>query len=77
MTRTFQDGELLLWEAYAAAPRSGQDRGARLVFHCLTDQNRRARVLERNESRTQVEKRLSDIPGSELVALLDASEPLD
>ncbi len=76
MTRTFQDGDLLLWEAYTAAPRSGEDRGARIVFHCLTDQTRRARVLERDESRTQVEKRLGEIPGSELVELLDAAEPL-
>lgn len=76
MTRTFQDDDLLLWEAYAAAPRSGDDRGARILFHCLTDRTRRARVLERDEDRTGIERRITTAEESELVGMLEAAEPL-
>ena len=81
MTRTFQDEDLLLWEAYAAAPRRGtaqeERRGARILFHCLTDRTRRARVLERDEDRTAVERRIENADDPELVELLASSEALD
>ena len=81
MTRTFQDNELLLWEAYAAAPRLGKDqderRGARILFHCLTDRTRRARVLEQEDDRTEIESRIADAEESQLIELLEAAEPLD
>lgn len=81
MTRTFQDNELLLWEAYAAAPRLGRDqegrRGARIMFHCLTDRTRRARVLKQEDDRAEVENRIADAEESELVELLEAAEALE
>ena len=77
MTRTFQDDDLLLWEAYTAAPRAGADRGARTMFHCLTDRTRRARVVERDADRTAAEKRITEATDAELVGLLEESEPLD
>lgn len=77
MTRTFQDDALLLWEAYAAAPRSGEDRGARIMFHCLTDRARRARVLERDEDRTAIEERITSADEAELNEMLESAEPLD
>lgn len=77
MTRTFQDDALLLWEAYAAAPRWGEDRGARIMFHCLTDPTLRARVLERDEDRTAIEGRITSADAAELVEMLESAEPLD
>ena len=81
MTRTFQDEDLLFWEAYAASPRKGRDQDertrARIMFHCLTDRTRRARVLARDEHRTAVEERITDATDAELNELLAASEPLD
>lgn len=76
MTRTFQDEDLLLWEAYGAAARAGEDHGARIMFHCLTDRERRARVLERDEDRSSIEKRIVQAADAELVALLQVSERL-
>lgn len=76
MTRTFQDQDLLLWEIYAAAPRAGDGRGPRIVFHCLTDPTRRPRVLERDEDRTGIEAHIADADDSELLEMLAASEPL-
>lgn len=76
MTRRFQDDGLLLWEAYVVAPRSGEGRGARLVFHCLTDRTRRARVLERDEDRSAMEERLTEAEDAELTGLLEVAERL-
>ena len=77
MTRTFQDDDLLLWEAYAAAPRSGDDHGARIMFHCLTDRTLRARVLERpDEDRSAIEETVQKAEDGELARLLDEAEPL-
>lgn len=78
MTRTFQDDDLLLWEAYAAAPRAGEGHGARIMFHCLTDRTRKARVAERDEDRTATaaEKRITEADDAELVGMLEESEPL-
>lgn len=76
MTRTFQDEGLLLWEVYAAAARSGEGHGARIMFHCLTDPERRARVVERDEDSTGIEKRIAEAQESELLEMLRASEPL-
>ena len=81
MTRTFQDNDLLLWEAYVAAPRLGRNqadrRGARIVFHCLTDRTRRARVLKQDADRTEVENRVVNAEESELTELLSAAESLE
>ncbi|MGK7313184.1 MAG: hypothetical protein ACN0LA_13175 [Candidatus Longimicrobiales bacterium M2_2A_002] len=81
MTRTFQDNDLLLWEAYATAPRLGRDqadrRGARIMFHCLTDRTRRARVLNQDDDRTGVENRVANAEESELTELLNAAESLE
>lgn len=81
MTRTFQDSELLLWEAYAAAPKRGKDqeerRKARILFHCITDRTRRARVLVRDGDRTEVENQITGAGDAELIELLETAEPLN
>lgn len=81
MTRTFQDHNLLLWEVYAAAPRRGRDQAsreqARIMFHCLTDPVRRARVLLRDEGRSAAEAMIAAAGSTELVELLASSKALD
>ncbi|MFW5947027.1 MAG: hypothetical protein ACOCUW_00930 [Gemmatimonadota bacterium] len=77
MPRTIQDDDLLLWEVYAAAPRAAKGRGARIVFHCLSDPERRARVTENDADRTATEKWIAGASDAELRKLLDAAERLD
>lgn len=77
MSRTFQDDELLLWEAYAVAPRAGEHHGGRIMFHCLTDRTRRARIVEREEDRTALARRITAADEDELVELLGQSDPLN
>lgn len=74
MTRTIQDADLLLWEAYATAGDFGYPDEARLVFHCLTDPARRARVIEREGDKSTVEKEVATFSEAELLALLDQTE---
>lgn len=76
MTRTFQDDELLLWETYPATPPFGARRGARIMFHCLTDPARRARSLKEDGDRATAAKVLADATDADLVELLRRSEPL-
>lgn len=76
MTRTFHDDELLLWEAYPAAPPFGARRGARIMFQCLTDPSRRARTLEHDGNRAEAARVLAGASEEELLELLRRSEPL-
>lgn len=70
MTRTIQDQDLLLWEAYASAGKSGGTDRARIIFHCLTDPSRRARSLPREAGKVDVENEIATLADAELVDLL-------
>lgn len=76
MTRTIQDQDLQLWEAYANSGDFGSAQRARIVFQCLTDPGRRARVLPRDAARSVVEQAVVTLPEAELVQLLNAAEEL-
>lgn len=76
MTRTIQDQDLNLWEAYANSGDFGSAEQARIVFQCLTDPARRARVLPRDAARAAVEHDVATLPAPELVRLLVSAEDL-
>jgi hypothetical protein len=74
MTRTIQDEDLLLWEVYATAGDFGFPDHARLVFHCLTDPARRARFVEREGDKSDVENEVATATDRDLLELLQATE---
>lgn len=74
MARTIQDEGLLLWEAYATTGDFGFPDQARMVFQCLTDPARRARVLEREGDKSDVEHDLVRLSEEELRSLLEQTE---
>jgi hypothetical protein len=76
MTRTIQDHDLLLWEAYATAGDFGFPDQSKIVFHCLTEPARRARVLEREGDKSDVEQELATLPEPELLALFEKADAL-
>lgn len=76
MARMIQDQDLLLWEAYASAGDFGFPEGSRLIFHCLSDPARRARELEREGDLSDVAGEVRTLSDSELLALLEQTEPL-
>ena len=77
MSRTFQDRSLLRWEAYASGGRFGYADHAKIVFHCLSDRSRRARVLEREGDQSEAEREVSSLSDAELTELLENSVELD
>jgi hypothetical protein len=76
MTRTIQDEDLLLWEAYATAGDFGFPDRARLVFHCLTDPSRRARYVEREGDKSDVENEVGTLSDGALLSLLGEAREL-
>lgn len=76
MTRTIQDQDLLLWEAYASTGDFGFPEHSKIVFHCLTDPAMRARILERDGDKSDVEHELATLSGEELAELLAKTEEL-
>lgn len=74
MTRTIQDQDLLLWEAYATAGAFGFPDQSKIVFHCLSNPARRARILEREGDKSDVESELVTLSERDLVALFEETE---
>ncbi len=76
MSRTIQDADLHLWEAYASAGDFGFPEHARMVFHCLSDRMRRARFVERPGDKSDVEGEVERLSDQELAQLLESATEL-
>jgi hypothetical protein len=74
MTRTIQDQGLRLWEVYANPGDFGSADRAIMVFQCLTEPGKRARVLRRETPRSAVEQQIVTFGDDELLALLEVAE---
>jgi hypothetical protein len=73
MTRTIQDDSLRLWEVYANPGDFGSADRATMVFQCLTDPSRRARLLSRERPRAEIEEEIGRLTDQELLGLLDGA----
>ena len=76
MSRTIQDSNLMKWEAYASGGPHGYAENARVVFHCLSDRNRRARVVVLDGDQSDAEKLVADSSDAQLAQLLARAEEL-
>lgn len=74
MTRTIQDPNLMLWEAYSTPGDFGFPDGSRMVFQCLTEPGRRARMVELDGDISDVEKDLVSLSDAELLGLFERTE---
>lgn len=77
MARTFQDPDLMTWEAYASSGKFGMPTRAHIVFRCLSDPTLRARVVETDGDCSEAEKVVAASTAAELGAMFEAAEPLD
>lgn len=77
MSRTFQDSNLLKWEVYASSGPHGYANPARIVFHCLSDQNRRARYLQLEGDKADAEREVAEADEQRLAELLTQTAELD
>ena len=76
MSRTFQDSNLLKWEAYASGGAHGYSDNARIVFHCLSDRARRARVVQISGDQSDAERQVAEATDDDLGQLLAGAEEL-
>lgn len=74
MSRTIQDSNLEIWEAYASAGDHGFPAHSTIVFHCLSDRMRRARAIQREGDKAAVEQEVASLPEHELAALLESAK---
>ena len=74
MARSFQDDDLITWEAFASSGRFGYARNAHLVFNCLSDLSRRALVIQRTGDRAEVEREVLNMPEEKLRELLQQAQ---
>ena len=76
MSRTFQDSNLLKWEAYASGGAHGYSDDARIVFHCLSDKSRRARVVQVGGDQSDAEREVAEASEQRLAELLSRAAEL-
>ena len=76
MSRTFQDSNLLKWEAYASGGPHGYAEEARIVFHCLSDRGRRARVVQVGGDQSDAERAVAEASEARLAQLLEEAAEL-
>jgi hypothetical protein len=76
MTRTIQDQDLHIWEAYASSGDSGSPRNSKMVFHCLSDRTRKARFVEREGAKAGVEKDIATLSDGDLAEILEGAREL-
>ena len=76
MSRTFIDENLLTWETYASGGKFGLAIRPKIVFHCISDPERRARQVTRDGDEADAEQMLSEVPDEQLRTLLRQSEEI-
>lgn len=70
MGRTFQDRDLLVWEAFASGGAFGFSRNPHIVFHCLTRQDLRPRFVELDGNEADAERLLVTASPMQLLEIL-------
>lgn len=77
MSRTFIDDDLMSWEAYASGGKYGLPDHPKIIFHCLSDPDRRARYVIQNGDNADAGETVRISPPDRLRELLRRSEALD
>lgn len=78
MSRVFVDDDLLTWEAYASGGNFGLAEDPRIIFHCLSDPQRRARfVVHEGGDEADAEEVVHDVPEERLKEMLQGSREIE
>ncbi|MBV9772620.1 MAG: hypothetical protein JO040_01635 [Gemmatimonadetes bacterium] len=77
MSRVFVDDDLLTWEAYASGGKFGGAERPKIIFHCLSDAQRRARFVTHESDEADAEELVHEVPEERLKAMLADSRELD
>ncbi len=74
MSRTFQDENFLVWEAFASG--GGLDDDVRIMFHCITDRRIRPRSIATSDDTADATRAVQAAPSTELLGMLKRSQPI-
>jgi hypothetical protein len=77
MSRIFTDENLLTWETYASGGKFGLPERPKVIFHCLSDPDRRARFVIHEGDDADAQEAVRELPDNRLRELLRVSEELD
>lgn len=76
MSRIFVDDDLMSWEVFASAGPFGLPEQPKIVFHCLSEPNRRAQYVVHDGDQAGAEQTVYDLADDGLRELLARSRPL-
>ncbi len=77
MSRVFTDRDLLTWETYLSGGRFGLPDRPKIIFNCLSEQDRRARYIVFGGDEADAEEAVGEMPDDRLRELLATSRELD
>lgn len=77
MSRLFTDDSLLTWEAYPSAGEFGLPERPKIVFHCLSDPERRARYVHHPGDDADAQRLVRELPDDGLRAMLARASELE
>lgn len=76
MAKTFLDNDLLLWEVYPSTGAFGFPENPKIVFNCLTNRAKRARVVEAPGDEADAAATLQHASTKELLAMFEGSKEM-
>lgn len=76
MSRTFQDENFLVWEAFPSGGSFGFDEDVKIIFHCVSDSRVRPRFVVTADDSADAEQQIQRASAAELLALLNNSREI-
>ncbi len=77
MSRTFQDENFLVWEAFASTGDFGYPEAPQVVFNCLSNKTIRPRYVKLEGWEPEAQRTLQSVSNDELLKLFQTARPLE
>ena len=77
MSRVFTDGDFRTWETYLSGGKFGLPDRPKIIFNCLSDQDRRARYVYFEGGQAHGDQAVAEMPEDRLREMLGRSVELD
>jgi len=77
MSRTFQDENFLVWEAFASSGAFGYPEAPQVVFNCLSNKTIRPRCLQMEGWEPEAQREIQSVSDDELLRLFQTARPLE
>ena len=77
MSRLFTDADLRTWETYLSAGKFGLPDRPKIIFNCLSEQDRRARYVYFEGGQAHGDQAVAEMAEDRLKEMLARSQELD